>query len=218
MAAPRATFAAALGEMLTNPAPTSDPANPPPTAAIPTRFEPALRRADGERAGGAGPGVALARTGRGARQHRAGAGDELLFRAGLHDRPQSRVRPRAAVARIPGPAATPPSSSASGTAPSIRRRRSTSSRSPPRGERALDEDATPGDQFVLLVRSELASPFSRRHGFRGARQRNALAHVHRRHGARRALFRLRHPRERGRTMVGGDRRTAQRPALRLRGR
>ena len=158
MAAPRATFAAALGEMLTNPAPTSDPANPPPTAAIPTdlspRFAAPMANAltelgqewllPGLEGVPANTALALVTNSSFVQAFMIGLnhefGRELLWRefpaplnATFFQRFwDSAVDPTTPVDLEPLAA---------------------------RGERALDEDATPGDQFVLLVRSELLRRF-----------------------------------------------------------
>ena len=217
MTAPATTFTAALGEMLTNPAPTSDPANPPPTAAIPTDLSPRFAAPMANALAELGqewllPGLdeVPANTALALRTNSSFVqafmiglnhefGRELLWRefpTPLNATFFQRFWDNAIDPTTPvdlDPLAD-------------------------WGDRSLDEDATPGERFVLLLRTELLRRFPGRHGHRGARRRNALAAVHRRAGPRRALLRLRHPRGRGRTVVGGDRGAAQRPALRLRGR
>ena len=86
------------------------------------------------------------------------------------------------------------------------------------GDRALGAAPAAGERFVLLLRTELLRRFPDAlvTAVRGGETR--LPVFTRRAGPRRALLRLRHPRGRGRTMVDRDRRAAERPALRLRGR
>ncbi|MBC9032132.1 hypothetical protein IAG41_06995 [Sphingomonas sp. JC676] len=158
MAAPRSTFAAALGEMLTNPAPTSDPANPPPAAAIPTdlspRFAAPMANAlaelgqewflPGLEGVPANTALALVTNSTFVQAFMIGLnhefGRELLWRefpAPLNATFFQRFWDNAVDPTMP-PDLEPLAA---------------------RGERALDEDATPGDQFVLLVRSELLRRF-----------------------------------------------------------
>ena len=198
MTAPATTFTAALGGLLDGQRrPARSDRTRPAARPVPDRPQSPVRAPMADRAGRARPGVAPAGAGRGAGRHRAGVAHQLVVRAGLHDRAQPRVRPRAAVAGVPDPAHRDVLPALLGQ----RDRPDGAGRPRPAGRLgrppARRDARRPASASCCCCAPSCCAGSRTRWSPPCAASRDAPAAVHRCAGPRRALLRLRHPGERG---------------------